>query len=712
MDKRAARRSQVFHDKIVRYLVRTDKAASADALAAALRVKKTERAAFLLALRQMQDKGELVRTRKGKYTLGRETGGRRAVLLSLSDGFGFARLEESGEDCFIPGRYLKDALPGDRVIVRLGKPDARGPQGTVVRVEERANRLLTGRLLPREKEEGRFFVQPDDSIRFPLPVRKSTLGDARPGDKVRFSAVWKDSRLMAALSGVYGSADSARVCADAIVDSMGIPSVFPDEVLAAAGRLEAAGIPPAEITGREDFRSLPVFTIDGEDAKDLDDAVSLEKTPEGWCLGVHIADVSHYVRRGAPLDEEALKRGTSVYFADRVIPMLPEALSNNLCSLHPGTDKLTLSALLYYDKKWNFQKSRLVRSVICSQVRGVYSEVNDLLNGTATAEVRDKYAPVEEELRQMHKLADKLRQDARQRGTMDLISVEARFLLDEKGAPAAIMPRITGEAEGMIEQFMIAANVAVAAMARQKKLPFIYRVHEHPNMEKLALLAETAQSLGLKTVLRTEDLPQSALRDLMEEAKETPYARLISERILRSMAKAAYSENPLGHYGLALADYCHFTSPIRRYPDLAIHRILNAYLSHQSKTALCERYGTFVRTAADASSACEIRAMNAERECEACYKAEYMAGYLGRDFTGVISSVTAFGLYVELPNTVEGMVRLESLPEEDLTFDGVAALRNRLGRAVYTIGDAMDIQVAACDISTGRITFVPAALPK
>lgn len=703
---------QVFHDKIIRYFSRWEKAVSADALAAALRIKKNERAAFLLTLKQMQDEGELLRNKKGKYLLAAEKGGQRARMLSLSAGFGFARLEESGEDCFVAGRYLRDALPGDTVLIRLGREDVRGPQGSVIRILERADRLYTGRLLPKEKGETRFYVLPDDSIRFALPVRRSTLGDAQPGDKVRFTAAWKNDRLMAALSGVYGSADSAKVCADAIVDSMGIPSVFPEEVLAAARRLEEAGLSGGELEGREDFRNLPIFTIDGEDAKDLDDAVSLEKTEEGWCLGVHIADVSHYVRPGSPLDEEALKRGTSVYFADRVIPMLPEALSNNLCSLHPGTDKLTLSVLLYYDKKWNYQKSRLTKSVICSRVKGVYSEVNDLFHGTASTAVQEKYAPVKEQLRQMRTLADKLRQDAHGRGTMDLISVETRFLLDENGAPAALMPRVTDEAEGMIEQFMIAANVAVATLARQKKLPFVYRVHEHPNMEKLALLADTARLLGFKTVLKTEELPQSALRALMEEAKETPYARLISERILRCMAKAAYSENPLGHYGLALADYCHFTSPIRRYPDLAIHRILSDYLARVSKTALHEKYDSFVRTAADASSVCEIRAMNAERDCEACYKAEYMAGYLGCRFTGVISSVTDFGLYVELPNTVEGLVRLESLPDESLSFDGVASVRDRRGRPVFTIGDKMEIQVAACDISTGRISFVPAELPQ
>ncbi len=695
-----------YRQKIERLLLRADRAQSADALLAGMKIKKADRPAALLALQRMEAEGRITRNKKGKYALSAAQG-KRGRILSLSKGFAFARMEDGGPDCFIPGRYLKDALPGDTVRIREGAPDERGPQGAVIAVEEEGPRLYVGRLLP--KEEGRCSVAPDAAIRYPVRVRKSTLGDARPGDKVRFSVQWKEGELTASIVTIYGSADSAKVCADAIVDSMGIPSVFPEDVLSAAQSLEKAGVSAQELQGREDFRDALVFTIDGRDAKDLDDAVSLEPGPEGgWVLGVHIADVSHYVKAQSPLDREARLRGTSVYFADRVIPMLPPALSNGICSLHPDTDKLTLSALLYYDGKFQFQKARLVKSVIRSKVRGVYGEINELFEGVADGEIRAKYRPVEKPLKVMRKLAAKLKADGEARGTMDLISTEAEFLLDEQGAPAAIFPRVTGEAEGMIEQFMIAANVAVAALARQRKLPFVYRIHENPSPEKLALLMDAVRLLGLKTPLPTSEPAQTVLRELMEEARQTPYARLISERLLRSMAKAKYSENPLGHYGLALQDYCHFTSPIRRYPDLAIHRILSDYLAHTPKAALFERYGAFVRTAADSSTDCEIRAMTAERECEACYKAEYMAGFLGKVFTGVVSSVTEFGLYVELPNTVEGMIRLENLSEEPVRFDGGASVIDRNGRPLYTIGDKMDIQVAACDISTGRISFVPA----
>ena len=385
--------------------------------------------------------------------------------------------------------------------------------------------------------------------------------------------------------------------------------------------------------------------------------------------------------------------------------MLPEALSNGACSLNAGEDKLALSALMTLDAAGSCQSLRLVKSVIVSRVRGVYDEVNALFAGTADEAVRAKYALVWPQLQEMRHLAALLKRATEKRGTMDLISVETRFILDEEGKPAALLPRQSGEAEGMIEQFMIAANVAVAALARRKKLPFIYRVHERPNPEKLALLMETTRALGLKTPLQSDDLPQMALRELMEEARDTPYARLVSEQLLRSMAKAQYSDNPLGHYGLALQDYCHFTSPIRRYPDLAIHRILSDHLAHTPKAALYDRYGAFVRAAAASSSECEVRAMTAERDCEACYKAEYMLGFLGQTFPGVIVSASDFGLYVELENTVTGLLRLEHLPEEELRFNGVASLTDPLGRPRYTVGQSIDIQVAACDVSMGRVSF-------
>ena len=695
-------------ERILRKLDHTKKGMTGELLAGQLRLRKEERPALWTVLAELEREGKLEKSKKGKYRIVKSSRCVRGRLVSLSRGFGFARLEE-GEDCFIAGRNLAGALPGDTVLIQPGRHDARGPEGAVLRIEEVGNRLFIGRLL---QDGDRYAVQPDDSIRFAVPVRKSTLGGAKPGDKVRFSLAYTDKgKLAADIKTIYGSADSARICADAVIDSLEIPHRFPDDVLTEAERLRERGIPEKDREGREDLREWCIFTIDGQDAKDLDDAVSLERKGDGWLLGVHIADVSHYVAAGTALDREAMNRGTSVYFADRVIPMLPEALSNGLCSLQAGEDKLALSAFLTLDAQGECRDVRLTKSILCSKVRGVYSEVNDLFQQTATKEVREKYRPVQPSLDAMRILAKQMQAAAEQRGTVDFISTESQFTLNEQGQPVLIQPRLTGEAEGMIEQFMIAANVAVAALARRKKLPFVYRVHDQPDPEKLEVLAELAQSLGLKTRLPQEETPQKTWRSLMEEARETPYARLISDRLLRSMAKASYSRNPLGHYGLALEDYCHFTSPIRRYPDLAIHRILSDMLSPTPRAVLLERYEEFAANAADKSSACEIRAMTAERRCEDIYKAAYMAGYLGKVFTGVISAVTEFGIYVELPNTAEGLVRTELLIETAgmaLTYDRVVSLCDPMGKKRYTVGESMTIQVASCDISTGHIQFVPA----
>lgn len=694
-------RSVDWKKKIIRRLDKEQRSLSMDALLGMLKVKRGERPAVLLQLQQMELDGMLVRTKKGKLRLSEEAVGRPAVLLSLSSGFAFVRLEDTAEDCFVPGKALRGALPGDRVLVHVDEGDKRGPSGRILKILEGGDHLFTGKLI--QDQDKSFQVMADRSIRYPLPVKRSSVGSACPGDKVRFLVrLDKQERALAELLTVYGSADSARVCADSLIDSMGIPCVFSEEVQREAKESAARR---DSLEGREDFRDRLIFTIDGEDAKDLDDAVSLEKTETGWILGVHIADVSHYVRAGSALDAEARRRGTSVYFADRVIPMLPEALSNGACSLHPGEDKLTLSALMTLSKSGKCLDVRVTKSVIRSRIRGVYREVNELFDGTAGKEIREKYREALTTLRSMRSLARKLKQNAVKRGTIDFASTEARFVLNEEGAPVALYSRISGEAEELIEQFMITANSAVAQLAREKKLPFVYRIHENPDGEKLQELVQSARSLGITPAENNRrPLPQA----LMEAAKDTRFARLISSRLLRCMAKARYDGEPVGHYGLGLSDYCHFTSPIRRYPDLCIHRILSDYLAGSGSKALHGRYDDFVREAASSATSCEIRALNAERSCEACYKAEYMSAYIGRTFSGIISSLSENGMFVELPNTVEGMVRLESLPESELTYDGVASLTDRRGRPCYTIGEEIEVLVAACDISSGRISFVPA----
>lgn len=693
-----------FQEKIKNCLVKELHPLSADAIASRLRIKRGERAAFLLDLKRLERTGAVSKNDRGQYSAAASGKLVRGQLVSLSSGFGFARMEE-GDDCFIPGAQLNGALPGDTVLIRLGRREARGPHGRIMQIEQIGARLYTGRLLREEGRNGRpqYAVQPDGAIRFPVPVKKTTVGEAQPGDKIRFSVFYNErGQLTASVVTVYGQADSARICADSILDAAGIPTVFSEEADRQAREREAAGITAAEYEGRLDLRNRPVFTIDGRDAKDLDDAISLWEEDGRRVLGVHIADVSHYVAPHTPLDEEAMERGTSVYFADRVVPMLPTALSNGACSLNAGEDKLTMTALLTYDDAGVCRGFRMAKSVIRSSVRGVYSEVNSLFDGTATDTLREKYRPVAEVLPKMRTLAAQLREAAFTRGTLDLESREAGFVLDAEGHPVEIRPRVTGEAEEMIEQFMIAANEQVAKYAREKELPFVYRVHESPNEERLALLMEEAGRLGFRSVT---DVPsKQTLQHLLAEAADTRYAMLISDQLLRSMAKAKYSAQPLGHYGLSLADYCHFTSPIRRYADLAIHRILTASLAGEETAS----FGRFAVQAAESASRCEVRAMTAERDCEACYKAEFMLGRLGQCFDGVVSSVSNFGVYVLLSDTVEGMIRLEELPDPAPHFDGMASVMGAEGGVLLTVGDPMRIRVASADVSTGKIGFVPA----
>jgi ribonuclease R len=691
--------------KKIRHLIQNGKKGmSSDRIASLLRIKKRERTTFLFTLAGMEREGEIVRDRKGKYVVRKQKGNIiTAKLVALQKGYGFARPENGDEDVFVPGRYLNDALPGDMVKVRIEADYDGRTHGMVLQVLEEGKRLFTGKIMVNSHNI--MIVDPDAFIRYPIPVKQSKELSAKPGDKVRFEVFYNRlGELVADVKTIYGSADSAKICADAIVDAAGIPTIFPEPVRTLAQTLSERGVLQEELEGRDDLRSMTIFTIDGADAKDLDDAISLEETETGWSLGVHIADVSHYVKENSSLDIEARIRGTSVYFADRVIPMLPTELSNGICSLNPGEDKLALSAIISLDKNCAFTGLSLRKTVIRSCLRGVYSEVNRLFDGTADSEIKEKYEKVMSILFSMRKLAKKLREKAAQRGTMDLISSESVFTLDDEGHPIDIHKRIMGESEGMIEQFMIAANVAVADFARKQGIPFIYRVHDQPDEEKLAILSEVAVRLGFKT----HEIKQPAdLRKLMEEARETPYARLISDRILRSMAKARYSDAQTGHYGLFLSDYCHFTAPIRRYPDLSIHRILTSLLSKTNKDEIIKRYTSFAKEAAELSSQYEIRAMNAERDCESCYMAEYMGGFIGAEFEGIISSVSVFGLFVELPNSVEGMVRLESLPEAGLKYDEIASFVDRKGRPVYTVGDTMKIRVAGTDVSSGQIDFEP-----
>lgn len=633
-------------------------------------------------------------------------GVKRAVIVSLSKGFAFARPEDGGEDLFIHADHLKSAFIGDTVVLNHLERSGKGLSADVEQITERASRLLTGTLV--EGEEGLEFA-PDDAIRYNLPLSRKSLPHLRPHVKAQaeIQQIPGTDRLTARVIKVYGSSDSAKICADAIIDQNGIRTEFPEEVLAEAEKIRKAKITEKDRKGRLDLRGLGICTIDGPDAKDLDDAISVSRTRLGYRLGVHIADVSHYVKTGSAIDLEARERGTSVYFADRVIPMLPEALSNGVCSLNAGEDKLTFSAIIELDKQGTILSFRFRKSIIRSKVRGVYGEVNQLFNGTADKALRKKYSPVIRSLHAARELAEILKARAKRSGTVELDSTESRFVLDGQGVCVDVQPRESGEAEQMIEQLMITANQAAAQLAKRANLPFVYRIHEQPAPDRVESLADLVGALGLNPVsLRHSASVKTAdFAAIMEQAEGTPAQKVISHQLLRTMAKARYDTQPVGHFGLALEDYCHFTSPIRRYPDTAIHRILSAYLAKDKQIAA--HYTEFAREAASNSSKCEVRAMAAERSAEDCYMAEYMRQHIGEEATGVISGVTMRGVFVELPNTVEGFVPITSFEGAHFEFDGMITQYDATTGRKLTIGQPLRVKAVAADVASGRIDFLP-----
>lgn len=687
----ATMRSEEIHDWSARQLLK--KAGVLDKLA------------FYDALRSLKDRRMILLDREHNAKLIPVGEDVEATLVSLSKNFGFARPDGGGDDIFIHGSALQGALVGDKIIVGDIRKDDRGPSGRVRRIVEHKPAQTTGTV--SITDEGIELI-PDNAIRYNLRMRERDLNGAKNGDKVMASLEqdYRGDWAYASVKKVFGSGRTARVCADAIVEQYGIPHVFPQEVLDEAERVGNEPISDEEYAKRLDLRGEPIFTIDSKDAKDLDDAISVKRTDFGYTLGVHIADVSHYVKEGSAIDEEAINRGTSVYFADRVIPMLPEVLSNGACSLNAGTDKLAFSALIELDKEGHITKYDFKKSIINSKVRGVYSEVNEILDGTASEEILNKYAPVMESLMLAKELADILKANSAARGTMELDSGESKFILDENGICIDIMPRVSGEAEQLIEQMMVTANIAAAKFSLDHKLPFLYRVHGTPDPKRVEELVTLLQLVGVpcKEIVKPNPETQD-FAAILDRVRGLPCETLVSQRLLRTMEKARYSTEETGHFGLALSDYSHYTSPIRRYPDTSIHRVLSAFVEGMPAEEVRRRYAQFCETSATESSRNEIRALIAERDAEDCYMAEYMSQHIGEHFEGTVSGVTMRGVFVRLENSVEGFVSLDAFEGEDFVYDGL--ITQRSPKRELTIGTPLPIIVASAYVATGKVDFVP-----
>lgn len=668
------------------------------------RSKKQGRDNFMNAFDELRTDG-IITVRKGmKVGLCSRLGIYPATVTRLSRTFGFAKTD-NGIEYFIPGKCMLGAMPNDRVLVADIPSRSGEPEGEVIDIIKFGSSIMTGKI---EFIDGRYYLVPDTASKNHLTIIKEDSVKFNNGDKALAEIVFRGKRHAehkVKITSVFGSSEYASACAKSILMIHDAPDVFPEEVLKEARKISEGGVQEYCFNNRENLCDMNIFTIDGAESKDLDDAVSVQKTDYGYLLGVHIADVSHYVKGNSFLDKEALKRGTSIYYADKVVPMLPKELSNGICSLNPHENRLTLSAFIKLDPDGQIISYRFCKSVIRSRVKGVYSEINSILDGSETPEISEKYSEVKNEIFLMNELADILIAKKKRRNAPEIETTESKLVIDANGVCCGVIPRQRGKSEQIIEEFMLTANEVAAKLAREKKVPFVYRIHEAPPEAKVEKLHEILPKFGLECPHFTEFKPAHASK-ILESAKGTDKFEAVNLLVLRSMSKAKYSVEPIGHFGLVLEDYAHFTSPIRRYPDLAIHRIITDVLAGYNGEWLNKRYSGFAMSASERSSDAEVRAITIERECEDCYKAEYMKSHIGETFTARISGVTEFGFYVQLPDTIEGLVHIHTLPEGEYDYSEPVSLTERFSGVSYNLGQTVQVICSAVNVSDGIIDFV------
>lgn len=659
--------------------------------------------------------GKIMKNKKNRFAVSAHYGCVAGTYLATERAFGFvtpdaAEGESKPDDLFIPPNASGGAWHGDRVLVKLTeRKNGRGRrEATVIRVLRRAGKELTGALVQRGKA---YFVQPTSKKYPEIAVDRHHLGDARVGDRVAVSiSHYGDEKFMpqGVIQADLGEDGTMEASIAAILHENAVFDFFPDEVLRQADAVPQE-VAPAALHGRLDLRDKLIFTIDGDDAKDFDDAVSLEPLENGhYLLGVHIADVSHYVTPGSPLDQEAYRRGTSVYYPGHVVPMLPFALSHGICSLNPDVDRLTFSALMEVDKDGRRYGAKFAKSVIRSKARMTYNKVNKILAGDEA--LREEYAFLVQTAEKMNDLAHALYKRRIERGALELDIPEAQITVDENGRPVAIQYRDRGESEKLIEEFMLQANEAVAEYMCKRGFPTVYRVHENPDPEKLRVFAQFARPFGYRIdPSKPEDTFQ--FQAVLRGAKNDPKQRILPTLLLRSLARARYADECIGHYGLKAKFYLHFTSPIRRYPDLIAHRMLQKALTGEAFTAADE---TLCEDAAAQSTTREQAADNCERDIDKLYIAAYMKQFIGEEFDAEVSGVQAFGVFAALENGCEGLIRIELLAGDYYQYDEqhMALVGRHTGKR-FTIGTPIRVKLIAASEVTGQIDFAPAegALP-
>lgn len=617
-------------------------------------------------------------------------------------GFGFVEIDGREEDVFIAPSDTKNAMHGDVVAVRIvnEKEGKRRAEGVVSEIIQRNVKTVVG-VYTKSKNFG-FVVADNRKMSEDIYIPKSARGKAKNNDKVVVEIIRypeKDKKAEGRIIEILGKANDTNVDLLSILRVYGYKKEFPKDV-----QKEADLMPQVvrSVDGRIDLRDKEIFTIDGADTKDIDDAISLEKINNQYVLGVHIADVSHYVHDGSPIDKEAVKRGTSVYLIDTVIPMLPKELSNGICSLNPNEDRNALSIDIWLDDKANILRSKIYKSVICSKKKMTYDDVYQIIENDV---VTSGYEPFVNTLKLMKELALKLIKKRHLEGAIDFDVPETKILLDENDKVLEIKPYETTIANRLIEQFMVLANECVAKTFSEKKLPFIYRVHENPDGEKLQRFRNFLTNLNYTGVF-SEEVKPIEIQTIIEQSKGKPEEKVVSMMGLRAMQLAKYHNENLGHFGLALKNYCHFTSPIRRYPDLFIHRVISEFLSGELDDKRIKKFTKLATKYSEISSDMEQKAEEAERDLEDIKKCEYMEEHIGEEFDGIISGVTSFGIFVELENTIEGLVHVENMRDDYYNFDeiSVSLIGERTGN-IYKMGDKIRIKVLGTDRVLKRIDF-------
>lgn len=669
---------------------------------------------------QLEERGTLILNKTGQFRLKQERNTLTGTFRSNDRGFGFVTISPDEADVFIPRGRTGSAMEGDTVelkITREAEPlDGKGVEGEVIAILTRKSSQVVGVFTPydsdRREETGYLgFVIPQDTKinNIVVYIKQEGLhpveGSVCLVEITSYPTPQAPVKMEGLVTKEIGHKDAPGVDILAILYKFGIPTEFPDEVIGQAEDIPLE-IPAEEAANRRDLRGERIVTIDGADAKDLDDAISLKLLDNGhYTLGVHIADVSYYVRENSPIDKEAYERGTSVYLTDRVVPMLPQKLSNGICSLLPHEDRLTLTCEMEMDADGEVISYDIFPSIIESKQRMTYKDVNGILMDD-DKKLREKYSEFVPMFEDMEKLHEILLNKRRKRGAIDFETDEAKIIVDENGHPLDIYVQDRGVGERLIESFMLSANETIAHHFTKEKLPFIYRVHDQPDPTKMMRFLEFVTTFGILVKGTHENIKPKQLQAVLEKVKDQPYEAVVSTTLLRSMQQAKYDVIPIGHYGLAAKDYTHFTSPIRRYPDLIVHRLIREYGKETADSKLIEKWKEKLPDIAVQSSQMERRSVDAERETDSLKKAEFMLDKIGQEFEGVISSVTKFGIFVQLPNTVEGLVHISKMNEDYFNYieSHLLLMGERTG-VIYRIGQKVMVKVTNADVATRAIDF-------